>query len=245
MINNENDIKVEKQYYVDIAPEIVSDLQLYNNDDGYTRVDNGRVIVQFDKDIKPSMIKTTWILIPTIVSTIIFILFNLAKGNTQVMLTGPVSIARLVNFIGLASGTISFVYFFIKLKTNGRNINVKDIYWRNFASIVVSFAIIILLSSVLFFKILNTIFYGASFDLYTSSLMFFIFSGMINYAMIFLAYSITPRLLTDVLIFVIIGGVFVAMITNSQEQWWHYNFSFLGTSYASNSWGFNLTLIVS
>ena len=35
------------------------------------------------------------------------------------------------------------------------------------------------------------------------------------------------------------------MITNSNKHWWLYNISYLGTTYASNSWQFNLTLIVS
>ncbi len=60
-----------------------------------------------------------------------------------------------------------------------------------------------------------------------------------------MAVSITPKLLTNALIFVIIGGVITAMITNSDQQWWQYNFSFLGGIDAIDSWKFNLTLIFS
>ncbi len=35
------------------------------------------------------------------------------------------------------------------------------------------------------------------------------------------------------------------MITNSNKHWWEHNVSFLGTSQASSSWQFNLTLITS
>jgi hypothetical membrane protein len=57
--------------------------------------------------------------------------------------------------------------------------------------------------------------------------------------------ALTPLLLTNILTFVIIGGVVGAMVTNRENQWWQHNFSFLGTSEATNRWQFNLTLVLS
>lgn len=108
-----------------------------------------------------------------------------------------------------------------------------------------SFAIILGLVIVGFFWFIGVIFEGASFDFFTASLIFFMFVSVINYLMIFFALSISPNLITTLLISVIVGGVLISMATNSQLQWWQINFSFLGTEKANYAWQFNLTLIIS
>jgi hypothetical membrane protein len=96
-----------------------------------------------------------------------------------------------------------------------------------------------------FFWIIGMMFEGASFDIYTATAIFFIFTAIINYLMIYAAYSFTSSMIVTILIVVIIGGVFFAMLTNSESRWWQHNFSFLGTNEAASSWQFNLTLMLS
>jgi hypothetical membrane protein len=63
--------------------------------------------------------------------------------------------------------------------------------------------------------------------------------------MIYTALTISFGKIITLFSLTTIGGLFLAMITNSNRVWWQINFSFLGTQRAVNNWQFNLTLILS
>ena len=146
--------------------------------------------------------------------------------------------------LGLLTGIISFAIFFIKGKRNAQK-NLKNIYWRNFPVLLISFAVMLGMVLLAIFWLFSIIFEGAKFDIYTSTFLFFIFVAVINYLMIYFAVTITPTRIITLFTVVIIGGVFMAMISNRNLQWWQVNLSFLGTANAASSWQFNLTLILS
>lgn len=92
---------------------------------------------------------------------------------------------------------------------------------------------------------MGSLFHGAVFDIYTAGALIFLVIAMVTYIMINLAMTISPGVITNLMTFMIIGGVFFSMLTNSNKDWWRHNFSFLGTANSSNSWQFNITLIFS
>nr|WP_242700714.1 AbrB/MazE/SpoVT family DNA-binding domain-containing protein [Enterococcus sp. DIV0212c] len=226
--------------------KIVEEFQLENEDEVTVSIKDQKIVIEPKKKVAGNQtMSLRWFLIPTTVVSVLFLSYLMFNNYTQVALTGRYSIADFVLVLGISSGVFSFLLFFIRGKRNQVTTLSKDIYWRNFPAILLSFIVILLFSILVFFKVIDLVFSGASFDLYTATLLFFVFVGAINYFMIYSALSITPSKLTNLLIFVIFGGVLLSMITNRDHQWWQFNFSFLGTIEAKSSWQFNVTLMFS
>ncbi|GAW98693.1 DUF998 domain-containing protein [Secundilactobacillus mixtipabuli] len=186
-----------------------------------------------------------WYLAPAVISALAFNLFFAMKNKNQIPLSGNTSLGTTVILGGVVIGTLLFAVFFIRERRNQTNTFSANIYWRNFPVVILSFAVILGLALLGVFWLLGTIFTGATFDRLTSTIIFFIFESMINYLMIYAAFSISSRTLVQLFTLVIISGAVIAMATNSTHRWWQYNLSFLGTDLASNSWQFNITLMFS
>lgn len=139
---------------------------------------------------------------------------------------GRISIASAILLIGSISGVITFAIAFIVGKRK-KLANLENIYWRNVPTILLSFAIIIALAILFFFYLLGLLFEGLVLDIYLSTLLTFIFISIINYVMISFVMVLSPSLMTKLLVVVILSGVIISMITNSEAQWWQRNLSFL------------------
>jgi len=236
----------DKQFRITLPNKIVEEFQLEKEDEVTVSIKDQKIVIEPKKKVAGNQtMSLRWFLIPTTVVSILFLSYLMFNNYTQVALTGRYSIADFVLVLGISSGVFSFLLFFIRGKRNQVTTLSKDIYWRNFPTILLSFIVILLFSILVFFKVIDLVFSGASFDLYTATLLLFVFVGAINYFMIYSALSITPSKLTNLLIFVIFGGVLLSMITNRDHQWWQFNFSFLGTIEAKSSWQFNVTLMFS
>lgn len=236
----------EKDFKLSIPKKIVEEFRLENGEEITLRIKDQKVIMEpSNKEAGNQTISLRWFLIPTVIVSLFYFVYLLFTGDTQINLVGQQSIANMVLQLGIVSGTVSFFIFFIRGKNNQITTQSKDIYWRNFPTILISFVVMLLFALLVFFKIIGLIFEGASFDRYTATILFGLFTGIVNYFMIYSALSITPSKLTNMLIFVIIGGVLISMITNKDYLWWQHNFSFLGTTEAKNSWQFNVTLMFS
>lgn len=230
---------------ITIPEDIAENLHLSPDEAFQLRVDGQKLVIEPVKnETENQTISLRWFLIPTILSSIFFLGYFLLNEQRQIMMTGSISIASMVIIIGLLSGMCSFLIFFIQQKRQKKN-NLKDIYWRNLPTIMIALSVILGLLLAGFFWLIGLIFEGASFDLLTATLIFSLFISLINYIMIYFALTISPRLLTTLLIVTIVGGAVLSMATNSQLQWWQRNFSFLGTEEANKSWQFNLTLAIS
>ena len=186
-----------------------------------------------------------WYLAPAIISAIVFNVFFATKNQNQIPLSGNTSLGTTVILGGVVIGTLMFAIFFIRERRNQTNTSSANIYWRNFPVVILSFAVILGLALLGVFWLLGTIFAGATFDRLTSTIIFFIFESMINYLMIYAAFSISSRTLVRLFTLVIVSGAVIAMATNGTRKWWQYNLSFLGTHLANNSWQFNITLMFS
>lgn len=237
----------EKKYSISIPEKIINELHLEDESEVRLKIIENKIMMvePVKRKIGNQTVSLRWFMIPTIFSSLCFFLYVFLSGNKLVPLVGSFSIANLVTILGSLSGICSFFFFFVQEKKDRIKGTSKDIYWRNFPTILSSFVIILVMSLVAFFKVMGLIFKGAGFDLFTATLLFFAFVAIVNYFMIYSALSITPSKLTNLLIFVIVAGVFVAMITNRENQWWQFNFSFLGTAEAKYRWEFNLTLLFS
>lgn len=233
------------KFYVDIPEDLVGKLQIKDGESADFTLKETELVLKLDKHKESNVVDLKWLLLPSGISAVIFLVILMIRNVTQVPLTGDWSISLATNIFGLIGGMAVFIYFYLKDRKEKEGSGNHDIYWRHFPVVVISFAIMSFLILLVFFSVLNKLFYGITFDIYTSSVLLFMFVSIINYVMIYMARSITPKVLTNLLIFVIIGGVFWAMITNSDQQWWQYNFSFLGTSESAAAMTFNLTLIIS
>lgn len=238
--------KAGSVYSIPLPEKLVQELGIEEQEKLTLKVEDRLLVVDLSKGKHVMQsIPLTWFLLPAFVASLFFAVYFSIKGQAQIPLVGYVSIASMVDVLGVVTGLYSFIVFFVKGKKGEIETMSKDVRWRNFPTILLSFVMILVLALFLFFKVLGQVFLGASFDLFTATAIFFLFVAIVNYFMIYLSISITPAMLTNILILVIVGGVFSAMATNSEQEWWRYNFSFLGTPEATNSWKFNLTLIFS
>ncbi|WEV45181.1 DUF998 domain-containing protein [Streptococcaceae bacterium ESL0687] len=233
---------------IKLPEELKEDLGLKTDDRLIVSVDGSRLIVEKENSIeKNQSISLRWFLLPSFIASIVFfVYFKFYEQVEYIPFTGgnTTSVSHMTIILGLLTGIISFTIFFVKGKRSQQK-NLKNIYWRSLPVLLISFAVMLVLGLMGIFWIFGIVFEGAKFDIYTSTFLFLIFTGIINYLMIYFAVTITPRRIISLFTLVIIGGVFLSMITNSNLQWWQINFSFLGTSNATSAWQFNLTLILS
>ncbi|MDH8063572.1 DUF998 domain-containing protein [Lactococcus lactis subsp. lactis] len=187
-----------------------------------------------------------WFIIPTIISAFIFIIFAFVLKHPHVIaLSGNESLATAVITIANAIGMLTFISAYFSRRKEFYKQMTKRSYWRTFATVTLSVLLIVILASMGLFWFLGQIFYGVSFGLFTSTLIFTIFSGIINYVMIFVVDTFSINMMVTMLLVVSIGGFVSSMATNGNQYWWQRNFSLLGTQASRSSWQFNLTLIVS
>lgn len=183
-------------------------------------------------------------LIPSVIMTLIFFTFFWLTHEPLIPLSGRVSVASMSILLGFISSLMTFGFYFVRGKRKNLP-NLEKIYWRNFPTIMVSFAIMLLIGMLFAFWVIGRLFEGLYLDIYLASLFALIFFSVIHYAMINFILVLSASLMTKLVVMVILSGVVIAMITNSEAQWWQANLSFLGTQEASNAWQFNLTLMLS
>lgn len=189
-------------------------------------------------------IKFWWYFVPAIILTLV--LFALAQHFklATVPIIGDYSIANGSLLMSLISGLMVFLTTAIatKVKKSGPS---QDFYWRSLVTITIACGLIIVFSFSAFFWLFEQLFTDARFDLYTSTMFVLLIISAVNYIMINLALTLSPGIVTNLLTFMIIGGMLFSMLTNSDRNWWKHNFSFLGTAQNSASLQFNVTLIFS
>lgn len=236
----------EKKYALDISEDTLKELAIDPEKPIQLIWENQKITLQQPtKEPHNQSISLRWFLLPTLFASLIFFALITYQKISFVPLTGNISIASYVLILGLISGMLSFTVFFIRQKRRDLSVAAKLIYWRNFPTILISFAIMLAFVLLVAFYLLGILFEKATFDRFTATVLFALFTSIIHYVMIYFALALSPRLILQLLIGVIVGGVGFSMITNSSLLWWQKNFSFLGTEDAKNAWQFNLTLMIS
>ncbi len=242
--NLENDTPIS-DHLMQLPQRVVDFYEIKEGDIANISLESSNIIVSFPESKKRDIIPQKSFLIPAFVASILFIIYNLYNSQRLIPLVGNMSTATFIMSIGLISGMINFTYFFFKSKKGVIQINTKLISMRTYPTIVISFTIILFFILLVFFRFIGYLFDGIEFDIWTSAFINFVFVALINFAMVNIAFTLTTKTILNALMYTIIGGVMIAMATNSELQWWQYNFSFLGTPEANNSWNFNITLIFS
>ncbi|EJF00646.1 DUF998 domain-containing protein [Liquorilactobacillus mali] len=229
-----------------IPADISEKLSLKGDDKAILSVRNNKLIVEFQENqshtAKNSFI---WPIIIALITSIVFYIYCIVQNIRFIKLVGNSSLATAIIILGAIIGTILFTFFFIIDRKNPHNEFAKNVYWRNFPVIVISFALILALCLVSAMWLLGVLFKGAMFDNFTASIILFVFCTIINLFMIHFALIIDGNVLSTVLTLVIISGVAISMAVNNRRYWWQHNLSFLGTNQASSGWQFNATLILS
>lgn len=204
-----------------------------------------KLVLQKEEVIKRHSLPSWVLIVTTILLCCVFYGISASQGRQQVLLVGDYSI---ITFLLLFGGLLGMLVFTITLVRN-RHLFLGGLkaalFWRMLPILMISFAVILLLTLLGFGWLLEQIFMGASFDKFTASLIF----GISLYAISVLWGQIAERIragwMTTVFTVIMISGVFISMATNRSLQWWHFNLSFLGTQEARASWQFNLTLMLS
>ncbi|USS87163.1 DUF998 domain-containing protein [Fructilactobacillus cliffordii] len=235
------------KYYFEIPEQTVQKLKLQGGEKFNLQVDKNGLQLEKENVQRASFwnVSYWWDIIPAILMALVFFTYCTLTQSRLIPLTGDYSIATGTIILGTVMGSILFTIFFIKTRNNSVNSVYRNIYWRNLPTIIIAVALILLVSLLGIFWIFSRVFYGAEFDHYTATMMLFMFGIIINTIMINIADNITPTILVDLLILMIIGGLLISMLANGNKQWWKHNISFLGTAKAIDSWQFNLTFIVS
>ncbi|MDO4455109.1 MAG: ABC transporter permease [Ligilactobacillus agilis] len=185
-----------------------------------------------------------WYLIPGIIAALCFFAISAANQKWLIPLNGTWSIETAATIMSLFCGLIAFMVAFIVQKH--RKIGpAVELYWRNLPTLLIAFGTTMALSLTVVFWLLGKLFVGASFDLYTSTSFVLLIVAAITYLMINLAMTMSEAIITNLMTIMIVGGMLFAMLTNSNRDWWHYNFSYLGTRHNATNWRFNITLIFS
>lgn len=194
-------------------------------------------------DRTPS-IEWWWYLIPALLMTVVFMVYCHLNHLAVIPLNGDNSIATVTMILSCISGLIGFAAVFIhdKIKATGP---AKDFSWRSLPTLVVALGAILAFSFSAVFWLIGQMFKGARFDAITAGLMIFTIVAVMNYMQIYLAKILSSQVITTMMLVMIIGGMIFSMVTNSNSNWWHYNFSFLGTTRNSGNLQFNITLIFS
>lgn len=236
-----------EDYHLTIPAKVADQLHL----DGATPVKlvakNNRLVVQFAEPRQGIYRSNVWVwpLICAALVSITFYIYCQTQRVVQVPLSGNQSIAAWLIVAGTLVGMILFAGFFIKNRNSPHHNFAQNVYWRNFPIIVLSFALILVLALLGGAWVLDQVFRGASFDIFTASVILFVFSVFVNLVMVYAALAVDAGTLSTLLTLVIILGVVISMASNGQRHWWQHNLSFLGTTNAANSWQFNMTLIFS
>ncbi|BDR56065.1 DUF998 domain-containing protein [Xylocopilactobacillus apis] len=199
-------------------------------------------LIENDQNQQSDLIhKSIW---PIIVGSLVFLLLALSTQKRYLPISGVYSLSSFVIVIGAVSSLVLLMNYFIrgKFKEIPR---LKDLSWRSFPTIIIAFTCITIFFLIAFFWLLSVAFKGAEFDIYTSTILASMFLAINNYSVNFMINNVSPSMITNLLIVVIISGVIFSIIMNQNSRWWEVNLSFLGSKAAKNAWQFNFTLILS
>lgn len=234
-----------KKYRIDLPAKAVENLELEKNTPLVLMVDNKTLTIRPSRTVEMlPQIMMRWYLIPAVLAAVIFFCLSWANHHWVISLTGNWSIGFASLYLGTFSGVVAFATAFIRQKRHHSG-PAMELHWRNLPTLLIAFGTILAISIMIGFWLVEKMFAGASFDIYTSTLFVFLFVAAITYGMLNLAMTISEAVITNSMMIMIIGGMLFSMLTNSNRDWWHYNFSYLGTQQNATYWRFNITLIFS
>ncbi|MGO3499412.1 DUF998 domain-containing protein [Leuconostoc falkenbergense] len=232
-------------YHINLPEEVVTELDLRPEQSFHLTLRNGSLTLHpIDGQNEIQTLSLRHFLVPSVLAALLFIGYALYQRHFQLPLGGDNSIASAVILLGEMIGMLSFLVTYVQEVRRQSNALKRKTSWRVFPALLIAFAIILAFITSGFFWAINYLFQNVTFDLFTSVVLFVLFDAIINFLMIYAALSISTLFITAIFVMTMIGGVLIAMVTNSSRLWWQYNLSFLGTDGALDAWQFNATLIL-
>ncbi len=232
-------------YHINLPEEVVTELHLQPEQSFHLTLRNGSLTLHpIDGQNEIQTLSLRHFLVPSVLAALLFIGYAMYQRHFQLPLGGDNSIASAVILLGEMSGMLSFLVTYVQEVRRQPNSLKRKTSWRVFPALLIAFAIILAFITSGFFWAINYLFQNVTFDLFTSVVLFVLFDAIINFLMIYAALSISTLFITAIFVMTMIGGVLIAMVTNSSRLWWQYNLSFLGTDGALDAWQFNATLIL-
>ncbi|MDN6900401.1 AbrB/MazE/SpoVT family DNA-binding domain-containing protein [Oenococcus sicerae] len=235
-----------QQIHISIPKETLNRLSLTYGDELLARVDRDKIIIEPKKDRASSQTQSLrWFMVPGLLAGIVALINFMVQKTSHVHLSGANSISQITIYLAVFFG---FMTFLIALFLLGQNQLVATNFWikiRSVITLTTAFTILNFAITSFFFYFVDLAFHGVILDPYTSSALIAGFVGIASYLMMNAAQSISFSTIATVMIATLVGGIFLSMITNSQEDWWQINFSYLGSNLSNNWWQFNFTLIFS
>lgn len=185
-----------------------------------------------------------WVFLPTIIQMLCFVGYVQWKAIRLIPISGQGSMSQATVVLGVMGVFVLFTLSFVLGKKKDLSY-VRRFPWRHYPALLLSLMIISLVGLLFFFYLFDKLFHGLRLDIYLTSVLIGLILGVVNYAVLYFIFTMSTTSLTQLLTRVMIGGVVIAIITNSETLWWQRHLSFLGSSKALSAWQFNLTLILS
>lgn len=235
----------EKRNQLYLPDDVVEQLELVSGQPIQAILDSNHLVIQKQAERAIRDLPSWIMFLATALSALIFFIIVSAQKIKQVPLTGDYSITAFLLTLGAGVGLLFFTVHFILNRANFLGDLKGRVFWRILPVVVASFAVIIVLGLLGFAWLLGQLFAGASFDQFTSTVLFAVMTYAVIVVFSQLAKSIKSSWLTSLFTVIMMSGVLIAMATNSSRRWWQVNLSFLGTQRARDSWQFNITLMLS
>ena len=168
-------------------------------------------------------------------------------------ISGPGSVGQFVA-LGSAIATALVVIAAIVLRQastsslpmprHGLDVPTVRLHWYDIGALALAHAIIALLGWLGIADLMSRSFAGAVVYAFPATVLAAVAIAVTAYAVFLSAVSLTPMLLSVVLVVFLAVGAFTSMLSASDPLWWQKNLSTLGISDDISALAFNLTLII-
>lgn len=166
-------------------------------------------------------------------------------NNQPTPITGRHSIGIVVAAVSTLIALFSFTRYSHRELAEKQIVKRRWTKTANALTIGVAFALITLIVTLISGFAVAGSFKGLTFDPWTAAAITAAIMAFVTYVIISISSSYKVQYGVYALLFVMVGGMTVSMITNQTADWWQVNISNLGTDVATNQTFFNITLIYS
>lgn len=183
------------------------------------------------------------LLIPNIIlfSLVSFVVF---RSKQAITLQGDISIGLMVLISAAVITILSFTPFYLYgLKKRSIKIPLGSLIY-NCIVLTIALSITVAMVSFILISVFNNSFKNIQLDIFISSAMVGIYSGVLLYLIVPVAMGMNTIIVARLFTIVMISGIILSMLTNNNPNWWQVNFSYLGWGNGISSLSFNLTIIM-
>ena len=199
--------------------------------------------------VETETVESAALLLGAAVFVVVAIVAALLFWGHEVPIAGPGSIGQFVAITGALTTIVIFVAARLLMRAapaSGDGLRVEGVrlHWYDIAALAVAFAVIALLGWLGIASLLERSFVGAVVYPFSTAMLAGVAVAVTAYAVFLCAVSLTPMLLSLVLVVFLVVGCFASMLSATDPLWWQKNLSTLGISDDISAFAFNLTVIV-